>query len=216
MAHPAPAVKLENVSKVIDGKPILNKIDLEVPAGQIYGLIGRNGSGKTMLLRLISGFVFPTEGRVLVFNQEVGKNGTFPQDVGIIIETPGFLGEYSGFKNLKLLASMRGIINDDEIRQTLKEVGFDPADKKPVRKYSLGMRQCLGIAQAIMERPKLLLLDEPTNGLDTEGVEMLHRLLSDLRENGVTILLASHYMEEIAKLCDRVFRVEKGQLTEVG
>lgn len=206
------AVKVENVSKIIDHKEILSHVDLEIPEGKIVGLVGRNGSGKTMLLRMISGFVYPTEGRIFVFGQEVGKGGGFPQNIGVIIETPGFLPEYSGWKNLKMLASLRNQITDNEIEEVLKRVGLDPRDKKPVRKYSLGMRQRLGIAQAIMEQPRLLLLDEPTNGLDTDGVEMLHELLLALKKEGVTILLASHYMEEIGKLCDEVYRVEKGKV----
>ncbi|SMP00264.1 ABC-2 type transport system ATP-binding protein [Laceyella tengchongensis] len=209
------AVKLENVSKIIDQKQILSQVNLEVAEGKIVGLVGRNGSGKTMLFRMISGFVYPTEGRIFVFDKEVGKDGTFPQDVGVIIETPGFIPEYSGFKNLKMLASLRNKISDADIEQVMEQVGLDPRDKKAVRKYSLGMRQRLGIAQAIMEQPKLLLLDEPTNGLDTDGVEMLHQLLLNLRKDGVSILLASHYMEEIEKLCDEVYRVEKGTVTPI-
>ncbi|UWE04066.1 ABC transporter ATP-binding protein [Laceyella sacchari] len=209
------AVKLDNVSKIIDKKQILSQVNLEVAEGKIVGLVGRNGSGKTMIFRMISGFVYPTEGRIFVFDKEVGKDGTFPQDVGVIIETPGFIPEYSGFKNLKMLASLRNKISDADIEQVMEQVGLDPRDKKAVRKYSLGMRQRLGIAQAIMEQPKLLLLDEPTNGLDTDGVEMLHQLLLNLRKDGVSILLASHYMEEIEKLCDEVYKVEKGTVTPI-
>lgn len=209
------AIKVEKVHKEIGGQKILDNITFEVPQGRIYGLIGRNGSGKTMLLRILCGLVRPTAGSVQVLREDIAQTGEMPKQIGAIIESPGFLPQYSGLKNLKLLASIRREIDDKQIADTMRLVGLDPENKKTVRTYSLGMRQRLGIAQAIMERPRLLLLDEPTNGLDTEGVADLHRLLLQQREEGVAIVLASHNMEEISMLCDRVYRMERGQLREV-
>jgi len=205
-------VHVKNVTVRMKNQVVLERINLQLDEGKIYGIIGRNGSGKTMLLRVLCGLVRPSEGEVWVLGREIGRAGAFPDEVGAVIETPGFLPQYSGLKNLKLLASLRNRIDEDDIREAIRLVGLDPENKKPVRTYSLGMRQRLGLAQAIMEKPRLLLLDEPSNGLDQEGVRDLHILLRNLRSKGVTILLTSHSREEIETLCDAVYYMERGRL----
>jgi len=205
-------VHVKNVTVRMKNQVVLERINLQLDEGKIYGIIGRNGSGKTMLLRVLCGLVRPSEGEVWVLGREIGRAGAFPDEVGAVIETPGFLPQYSGLKNLKLLASLRNRIDEDDIKEAIRLVGLDPENKKPVRTYSLGMRQRLGLAQAIMEKPRLLLLDEPSNGLDQEGVRDLHILLRNLRSKGVTILLTSHSREEIETLCDAVYYMERGRL----
>ena len=200
---------------MIKKQKILENVSLSCEEGRIYGLVGRNGSGKTMLMKCICGFIRPDEGEIDVLGKRIGKDCDFAPDTGIIIETPGFIGHYSGFKNLKLLAAIKKKIDDDRIREIMEFVGLDPAMKKSVRKYSLGMRQRLGLAQAIMEDPKVLILDEPMNGLDKEGVEDMRKYLLKLREEGKTILIASHSSEDIAVLCDRTYEMEKGIISEL-
>jgi ABC-2 type transport system ATP-binding protein len=206
------AIKLEQVSKRIKGQVILDRVNMEVPQGKIYGIIGRNASGKTMLFRIICGLVRPSEGRVEVFGKVVGKDGSLPQQVGAIIEAPGFLPQYSGRRNLQLLASIRGVIGNDRIDEVLRAVGLEPRLRKPVRTYSTGMKQRLGIAQAVMEDPELLILDEPTNGLDTGGVKILREIVSAFRKEGKTVFLSSHINEDIETLCDTVYRIENGKV----
>jgi len=205
-------VIVEHVTKVIKDKTILDDISLEIPYSKIYGLCGPNGSGKSMLLRVISGLVFPTKGRVLVFGKEIGFDIEFPEKTGILIEKPGFLTYLNGMRNLELLASIRNEVGREQIAKTLEVVGLDPYDKRPVRAYSTGMIQRLGLAQALMENPKLLLLDEPTSNLDREGIKAIHKILRDLKGRGVTILITSPNMEELKHICDAVFWIEHGHL----
>ncbi len=205
-------IKVKNVSLRIKKDTILNDINLSFEKGGIYGIIGRNGSGKTMLMKCISGLMRVSEGEIRVRDQVVGKDMDFPEDMGIIIETPGFIPYYSGYKNLRVLASIRRQIGKDEIRNTMMQVGLDPDMKKHVRKYSLGMRQRLGLAQAIMEDPSLLILDEPFNGLDRDGVNDMRGYLLDLRDKGKTILVSSHSEEDISVLCDDVVEMDKGRV----
>ncbi len=207
-------IEVHNLSLTIGKTEILRQIDVHFAAGQIHGLIGRNGSGKTMLMKCICGFVRPTMGSVTVAGKQIGKDCDFPDSVGIIIETPGFIPYYSGYRNLKLLADLNRKINQETIRNTMKQVGLDPDLKRHVRKYSLGMRQRLGLAQAIMENPDLLILDEPMNGLDKEGVADMRKYLLDLKAQGKTILIASHSAEDISVLCDTVCEMDKGVLTK--
>ena len=208
-------IEVKNLNLTIKKQKILENVSLSCEDGRIYGLVGRNGSGKTMLMKCICGFIRPDEGEIDVLGKRIGKDCDFAPDTGIIIETPGFIGHYSGFKNLKLLAAIKKKIDDDKIREIMEFVGIDPAMKKSVRKYSLGMRQRLGLAQAIMEDPKVLILDEPMNGLDKEGVEDMRKYLLKLREEGKTILIASHSSEDIAVLCDRTYEMEKGIISEL-
>ncbi len=205
---------LENVSKTFKDKTVLQNTSLTIEDGIIVGFVGRNGSGKTVLFKLICGLLRPTTGTVTVQGKQLGKDCDFAPDVGVLIETPSFISYESGFRNLRDLAAIRKKITPEEVRAAIRSVGLDDTDKKWVGKYSLGMRQRLGIAQAIMEHPSLLILDEPMNGLDRSGVEEMRRLFSSLRDNGTTILLASHAAEDIDLLCDKVYKVSDGIVTE--
>lgn len=209
----ASAIIIDNLRKSFGEEEILHGICREFETGKIHGIVGNNGSGKTVMMKCICGFLQPDEGHVFVNGQEVGKDIDFPEDMGIIIETPGFLPGVTGLKNLKLLASLRGIADEKRIRQTIERVGLDSKLRKPVSKYSLGMRQRLGIAQAIMEDPSLLILDEPFNGLDKHGVAKIRSLIKELRAEGKTILLASHNQADIDELCDTVCEMDAGYMT---
>ena len=205
-------ITVKDVSLKIKKDMILKDINAEFSDGKIHGIIGRNGSGKTMLMKCICGFIKPPEGEITVAGKEIGVDCDFPESIGVIIETPEFIPYYSGFKNLKLLADIRHKITNDDIRRSMELVGLDPKLKKSVRKYSLGMRQRLGFAQAVMENPDLLILDEPMNGLDKEGVGDMRRYLLNLKEQGKTILIASHSAEDIDVLCDTVVEMDKGRM----
>ena len=208
-------IRVENVNLMIKKQPILKNISINFEEGEIHGLVGRNGSGKTMLMKCICGFVHVTEGEIWIQDKLVGKDMDFPKDMGIIIETPGFIPYYSGMRNLQMLAGLNRKISKQKIVETMELVGLDFAMHRHVGKYSLGMRQRLGIAQAIMEDPDILVLDEPMNGLDNEGVEDIRKLLLDLKEQGKTILIASHNKEDIDVLCDDVWEMDKGVVTKV-
>ena len=208
-------IKVENVTKRFGDTVVLNNISVTFDDKKIHGLVGRNGSGKTMLMKCICGFVPVTSGRITVNDKEIGKDIDVPESCGIIIETPGFLPEYSGYKNLKFLADIKGNVKKDTIMGAIRSVGLDPSSKKHVGKYSLGMRQRLGLAQAIMEDPALLILDEPMNGLDKEGVADMREYLLNLKNKGKTLIIASHSTEDIEALCDTVFEMEKGSLTQI-
>lgn len=201
-----------DVSLKIREKEILGNVSLQCSPGEICGITGRNGSGKTMLMKCICGFVRPTGGVIRVLGKIIGKDVDFIPDAGIIIETPGFIPYYSGIKNLRLLAAIRGKITEKEIKEAMGQVGLDPAMKRPVKKYSLGMRQRLGLAQAIMENPRILILDEPFNGLDKEGVLEMREYLLNLKEEGKTIILSSHSAEDIEILCDNVYEMDRGKI----
>ena len=199
---------VEHVYKSFGMEQILTDVNLKISAGKIFGIVGNNGSGKTVLMKCICGFLQPDSGIIRVNGKIVGKECDFPEDLGVIIETPGFLPNLTGYQNLKILASLKGIIGKEEIREVLLQVGLDPDMRKPVGKYSLGMRQRLGIAQAIMEKPKVLILDEPFNGLDKTGVGHMRGLLQELKGQGKAILLASHNAQDIEVLCDEVHDME--------
>ena len=205
-------VVLENVSKSFKDKTVLQKTDLTIETGKITGFIGRNGSGKTVLFKLICGLMLPTTGTVTVDGVQIGKDRDFAPDAGVLIETPSFINYESGLRNLRDLAAIKKKITVEQVKDTIRLVGLDPDDKKRVGKYSLGMRQRLGIAQAIMENPSLIILDEPMNGLDKEGVEDMRTLFAKLRNEGKTILLASHAAEDIDILCDSVYELDKGAI----
>lgn len=205
-------IKVDKVIKKFGSDIALNNVSIEFERGKIYGIVGRNGSGKTVLFKTIIGFLKPTSGRVIVDGKEIGKDTDFADNIGIIIETPGFLSSYSGYKNLEYLASIKSIIGKKEIKEGMERVGLDPNSKKKVGKYSLGMRQRLGIAQAIMENPDILILDEPMNGLDNQGVEDVREILLNLKDEGKSIILASHNKEDIKVLCDQVYEMDHGKL----
>ena len=208
-------VELTNVRKCFGEEEVLKKLDFSMERGKVYGIVGNNGSGKTVLMKCICGFLPVTEGLVKVGGKYIGREMDFPESIGVIIETPGFLANLSGRRNLEILAGLRGKLKREDITEVLLRVGLNPDLKKPVSKYSLGMRQRLGIAQAIMEEPEFLILDEPFNGLDRHGVEEIRRLILKEKEKGKTVLLARHNREDIRILCDRVFEMDAGVLREV-
>ena len=208
-------IELEKVSRRFGQEEVLKELTWSLEAGQVYGIVGNNGSGKTVLMKCICGFLPVTSGVIKVGGRQIGKDVDFPEGLGVIIETPGFLTGLSGKRNLEILAELRGQLGEEEICQVLEKVGLDPSMKKPVGKYSLGMRQRLGIAQAIMEDPEFLILDEPCNGLDHRGAAEIRKILLEQKEQGKTILLASHNGEDIRILCDRVFEMDGGVMREV-
>lgn len=209
------AIRVEGVYKRFGTDTVLKDISRSFERGRIHGIVGNNGSGKTVLMKCICGFLIPTEGEVIVNGKRVGKDVDFPPGLGLIIETPGFLPNMTGVKNLEILASLNKKIGLEEIAASIRRVGLDPLMKKPVGKYSLGMRQRLGIAQAIMEDPALLILDEPLNGLDKHGVREMRQLIKGLKEQGKTILLASHNQGDIDELCDTVCEMDAGVMTMI-
>lgn len=209
-------IEVDNAVKDYGTARVLNHVSLRVKRQKIYGIVGRNGSGKTVLFKSILGFTPLTSGKIWVRGKEIGKDMDMASGIGIIIETPGFLTNYSAFKNLKLLASIQGKISDKEIYDAIHRVGLDPVSKKRVGKYSMGMRQRLAIAQAFMEDPDILILDEPMNGLDKHGVEDMRKLFIQLKEQGKTILIASHNPQDIEILCDEVYEMDAGVLVPAG
>lgn len=209
------AVSVQNVSRDFGQERVLHNVSRDFEAGKIHGIVGNNGSSKTVLMKCICGFLIPTEGRIIVNGKHIGIDVDFPQDLGLIIETPGFLPNLSGLKNLEILDSLNHKNGLSEVAAAIRRVGLDPLMKKPVSKYSLGMRQRLGIAQAIMENPMLLILDEPLNGLDKHGVKEMRSLIRGLRGEGKTILLASHNQGDIDELCDTVCEMDAGIMTIV-
>lgn len=206
-------ISVQGVTKVFKRQAVLQNVSVDFAEGGIYGLIGRNGSGKTMLMRCICGFVPPDSGEIFVHGKRVLYGSDFPKGIGFIIESPGFLKSVSGLNNLKRLASINRIIDETRIRAVIKTVGLDPDSRKPVGRYSLGMRQRLGIAQAIMEHPDILLLDEPMNGLDNSGVVEMRELFLQLKKEGKTIIITSHNHEDIEVLCDHVYEMDNGRLS---
>lgn len=207
-------VEVKNATKIIGGITILDSVNMQLDAGKIYGLKGKNASGKTMLIKAICGLIRLNSGEVRIDGTALGKNREFPPSVGALIETPGFIENYSGFKNLKLLAEIKGIIGENEIREIMEALGLNPNEKKRVKKYSLGMKQKLGIAAALMEHPKLILLDEPTNALDAESVKKLNELLKEEKERKAVILISSHDAGELELIADQIFVIENGRMAE--
>lgn len=210
-----PYIEIEHVMKKFKEDTVLYDIDVSMEQGKVYGFAGNNGSGKTVLMKCICGFLPVTEGSIRVNGKVIGKEVDFPESLGVIIETPGFLTNLTGLRNLEILAGLRGKIARKDIENAIRKSGLDPALKKAVSKYSLGMRQRLGIAQAIMEDPEFLILDEPFNGLDKHGVADIRSLLLDLKKQGKTIILASHNSEDIRILCDKVYEMDGGRMREL-
>ena len=208
-------ISVKNLSKDFGQERVLKSVTRDFEKGKIHGIVGNNGSGKTVLMKCICGFLIPDGGSITVNGERVGVDVDFPRDMGLIIETPGFLPNITGVKNLEILASLNKKIGLEEIAAAIRRVGLDPLMKKPVGKYSLGMRQRLGIAQAIMENPSLLILDEPLNGLDKHGVREMRQLIKGLKEQGKTILLASHNQGDIDELCDTVCEMDAGVMTMI-
>ena len=208
-------ISVKNLSKDFGQERVLHNVTRDFEKGRIHGIVGNNGSGKTVLMKCICGFLIPDGGSITVNGERVGVDVDFPRDMGLIIETPGFLPNVTGLKNLEILASLNKKIGLEGIAAAIRRVGLDPLMKKPVGKYSLGMRQRLGIAQAIMEDPALLILDEPLNGLDKHGVMEMRQLIKGLKEQGKTILLASHNQGDIDELCDTVCEMDAGVMTMI-
>lgn len=205
-------IELEHVSKVIRHHKVIDDVTLTMESGVITGLKGVNGSGKTMLMRLISGLILPTSGSIRIDGEQLGKDITFPRSIGTLIENPAFLDAYSGFENLKLLASIQDKISEEEIREAIRQVELDPGDRKKYRKYSLGMKQRLGIAAAFMEQPDILILDEPTNALDSDGVQMVRRILLKEKERGALVIISCHDLGILKELSDVIYVMKEGHL----
>lgn len=208
-------IKVKNLSKKLSNNIVLDDINIDLCSGKIYGFVGKNGSGKTMLMRAICGLILPTSGCVEIDGKVIGKNISFPESVGALIENPGFISSYSGFKNLKTLAQIKNEISDDDIISILEQVGLDPYNKKSFRKYSLGMKQKLGIAGAMMENPKLLILDEPFNGLDEESVDKVRQLIMERRGKDSLTIISCHDSDEIDKICDEIITIKLGKIVSV-
>lgn len=207
-------IKLENVVKIIDGNTVLNNIRLTLKKGSIYGFRGNNGSGKTMLFRAIAGLIHTTEGTIIIDGKVLGKDISFPESFGLLIENPGFIPEYTGYKNLELLSLIQRKINKKQVKEAIERVGLNPNDTKKYKKYSLGMKQRLGIAQAIMEDPDLIILDEPTNGLDEDGVKRINQMMLDLKKEGKTLLIASHDRDSLDKVSDEIYQIDAGKIKD--
>ena len=203
---------VDHVSKTIKGIDILTDISMVLTSGHIVGFRGVNGSGKTMLMRLISGLIRPTNGTVSIDGKVLGKDISFPPSIGTLIENPAFLDGYSGFENLRILASIHNRITSEDIKATISAVGLDPESHKAYRKYSLGMKQRLGIAAAVMEHPELILLDEPTNALDVDGVAMVKEIIQKEKDRGALIILCCHDSEVLNALADEVYHIQEGKL----
>ena len=209
------AIEIRNLKKTFGRQIVLNDVSLSVPKGSIMGLVGNNGSGKSVLMKCICGLVIPDYGEIRVLGQRIGLDVDFPKQVGALIERPGFLLNRSGYENLRCLWEMRPSVPKDNIQKKIALVGLNPDDKKIVRKYSLGMRQRLGIALALLEDPEIMILDEPCNGLDCSGTDEMRTLLKSQRKSGKTILIASHNPEDIYELCDAYCKMDAGKLMSV-
>ncbi|MEE1327715.1 MAG: ATP-binding cassette domain-containing protein [Oscillospiraceae bacterium] len=205
-------IRTKNATKYIRGALILDKVNVEFESGKIYGLQGPNGSGKTMLMRLVGGLIRPTSGEVYIDENKLGQSIDFPTSMGLLIENPAFLPNYTGLKNLELLAGIKGNVSLEQLRQTIRDVGLNPDDKRKYRKYSLGMKQRLGIAAAIMEKPDLILMDEPTNALDDTGVEQICQLLRRERDRGALILMACHDAAILEQMSDEIYTIYEGKV----
>ena len=207
-------LKIDKASKTIKKKKVLDDVSAEFKSGLIYAVVGRNGSGKTMLMRAVCGLILPTGGSIAINGEQLGKQISFPPSIGLLIENPSFIANYTGFKNLKILASIQNKISDEEIREAIRKVGLKPDDPRTFKKYSLGMKQRLGIAAAIMEKPDIVILDEPINALDEAGAGLIKGILDELKANGSLIIIACHDTEELNYLSDEVYEIYEGQLVD--
>lgn len=205
-------IEIKDISKKIGDQSVLNHISLHLESGHVYGLKGRNGSGKTMLMRAVCGLIRLTEGEIEIDGEILRKDITFPGSVGVLIETPGFINNFSGYDNLQMITSIKEIVSNERVKETMELLGLDPADKKPFRKYSLGMKQKLGIAAAIVENPKLVILDEPTNALDEKSRQTFKEILGALREEGALVLLSCHDSEDLLELSDQIIEIQEGRV----
>lgn len=205
-------IKIENYSKKIKDTVVLENINMVLNDGMIYGIQGENGSGKTMLMRGICGLIKGSEGCITIDGKVIGKDISFPEDIGVLIENPSFIPKYTGYKNLKLVADIQGKVDKEEIIKTLQKVGLKPNDKRTYKKYSLGMKQRLGIACAIMGTPKLIILDEPFNGLDEKGVLQIRDVIKGLKQKNCIVIVACHDKEQLEYLSDKIYVIKEGKL----
>ena len=208
-------ISVKDVSREMKSNIILNNINLQFESGKIYGLCGHNGSGKTMLLRAIAGLIEIDHGEIMIDGNTLHKDIDYPPEMGLIIETPTFFKYYTGMENLQYLAEIRNKISQNDIIEALKRVGLDPNDRRTVAKYSLGMKQRLGIAQAIMEKPEIIILDEPTNALDQNGVNLVYKILKEEKDRGAIILISSHNRQDIEELSDYKIKIESGKIVDI-
>lgn len=208
-------IEIEGVSKTIGKRCVIDNVSLNLESGKIWGFKGINGSGKTMLMRLIAGLIKPDRGGIIIDGKVLWRDISFPESVGILIESPTFLDGLTGFKNLKTLASIKNIITDNDIRKSLSDVGLDPDLSKKYKAYSLGMKQRLGIAAAIMERPEVILLDEPTNALDGEGIELVKALIERERNRGALVVVSCHDESIISELSDEIVYLSEGKIIDI-
>lgn len=207
-------VILKDVRKEIKGSVVLDEINVSFQSGKIYGIRGQNGSGKTMLLRAISGLIKLSSGRITIDDKVLHEDIDYPPSIGVLIENPQFWKDYTGYQVLKTLASIKKAISEQEIKAAIERVGLDPEEKRHISKYSLGMRQRIGIAQAIMEKPEIILLDEPTNALDQDGIQLFRNIISEEKERGALVIIATHEPNEIA-MCDNIITMAKGRISDV-
>lgn len=205
---------IKELTKTIKGITVLDNISLEFHGGKVYGLSGKNGCGKTMLMRAICGLIKPTKGEIIINDKRLGKDISFPESVGALIENPAFLNNYSGFENLRLLANIKKIATDEEIKESIYKVGLEPEDTKKYRKYSLGMKQKLGIACAIMEKPDVVILDEPINAIDENGVKLVESIFEELKNQGHIVIVACHDKDELELLADEIIYMEEGKIVK--
>ena len=207
-------IEIKELTKVLSGNKVVDNVNITMESGKVYGLCGYNGCGKTMLMRLIAGLIIPTTGSVSYDGKILGKHIGFPPSIGILIENPAFLNSRSGFNNLKLLASIKGKTDEKTIADAIRKVGLDPDDKKKYRKYSLGMKQRLGIAAAIMESPDLIILDEPTNALDSSGVKLTQKLIRQECDRGALVIMTCHDKDILENVCDVIYNIEHGRIID--
>lgn len=217
MSENKTVLSIKNLSKSLEHKQVLKNVNLDLERGDIIGITGKNGSGKTTLLRIIIGLFYPSSGDVIIEGKKLipGFLGNLPTNVSALIENPNFLPEFTGFQNLKILASIRNKISAEDIKNTMNLVGLSPSNNKNVSKYSLGMKQRLGIAQAIMEKPDIILFDEPTNALDSDGVKIFTDIVNNMSKSGTSFIMVSHKKEDIYTLCNKVYRIENGELNVI-
>lgn len=209
-------ITVKNITKVIKGTTVLDSVSMEMKSGEIVGLRGENGSGKTMLMRMIAGLIFPTQGSVQIDGRVLGKELAFPEEMGILLENPTFLENYTGYQNLRMLASIQNRIGEEEIKKAICRVGLEWDDRKKYRKYSLGMKQRLGIAAAVMETPQLIILDEPSNALDDQGCEMLRQIIREEKARNALILVSSHDGSLLEEIADTIYIMKNGHLQITG
>lgn len=207
-----PIISLHNVSKNFSGRRVLSNVSLDIEKGSTVGIVGTNGSGKSVLFNIICGFLVPDSGEVRVRGHALGRGRDFPENVGVLINAPGFIGLNTGLQNLRYLAGIRGVVGEKEIRAAMQKVGLDPEDKTKVEHYSLGMKQKLGIAQAIMEHQDILILDEPFNALDYKTYNDTKEIIRVLQAEGRTILMTSHNYDDLETLCNHIYAIEEGEL----